>query len=133
MSKKEMEVPIGNLYDLNKGLIKKDGKLNKQGKKKIEQAKELVCKYIKKTDNCYYALLNYENKDFTICDVQSGISLKTAAQVEDLFSIVENRGSIYSVDISENNQAIQFWIEIKGQMYCYLFFAYDNGVVILNE
>ena len=64
--KETSERAIGNLYDINKSIVKnKEIKLNEAA---LNSKKLIVRDFIYKQDNNYYMLLCNERKDYTVFD-----------------------------------------------------------------
>ena len=40
-----------------------------------------------------------------------------------------NRGRTKSIELTENQDAVEIWISIEGESYCYMFFPYDAAII----
>ena len=128
-----MSFNIGNLYDFNKDLMKKTGKVLK-GKALTNKINDIVIPYVNdKKENSYFMLLCHDKRDYTVFNVsKSTDSLED--KINKLVSIFKecllNRGSIYDIILSEDKVALEIWIDYdNSDMVCYYFFPYDNGII----
>lgn len=76
----------------------------------------------------YVLLLNLERKDITMFDFER-YSFQEVKQnfITDVLECIWNRGEL--LDIRKAQQAIEFWIRVDDEIYCYLLFNYDEGVI----
>ena len=133
-NKKEQEVVMGTLYDMNKAMVKQaeikltEGVLNSK--------KEIIKNFIYKTNNNYYMLLCNERKDYTVFDFKKDrdnydldfpICLDCAKCLID--ECLVPRGEIRGIDLTKDKTAIEIWMIIDDEAYVYYFFPYDNGVI----
>jgi hypothetical protein len=54
--------------------------------------------------------------------------------IADIFSksvidILKNIGDIISIDYTSDNVAIEIWMRIEDEAYCFYLFGYDAGIV----
>ena len=127
------DIDMGNLYDINKSVIKEQGKLSK---KKIKEAMtDVVYPFIVERDNTYYMMLCKEVSDYTIFKINyDNDSMDNLAA--ELTDCINNRGNVYDISM-DSNGAIAIWIEGKkdgfvleeGSMHCYYLFPYDMCVI----
>lgn len=79
--------------------------------------------------NTHYMLLCKEYNYYTIFECDSMLNMPTFGAA--VCEIVSNIGEVYSIDLTENEDAIEIWIKPEGKespMAFYLF-PYDSGVV----
>ena len=122
-----MEFNAGNLYEANKQLILKTEKplthlelANMQ--LKFEDFFETQVKE-------YAMLLCHEQRDFTVfhLDAKSITSPHFAAR--EALGCCTDRGEVYSIEKTEDDQAYEIWIKIDNDIYCYYLFPYDQAVI----
>ena len=122
-----MEFNAGNLYEANKQLILKTEKplthlelANMQ--LKFENFFETQVKE-------YAMLLCHEQRDFTVfhLDAKSITSPHFAAR--EALGCCTDRGEVYSIEKTEDDQAYEIWIKIDNDIYCYYLFPYDQAVI----
>ena len=113
-----------NLYDLNVQLVEqfKDITDKETLKFKAEQITEFMHKY----QNNYYLLYGKEISYFTL--------FKKVEQTENAGDVVieclENIGPIKCIDLTENKDAIEAWVNTpEGKVTCLYLFPYDGGLV----
>lgn len=128
MSQKEVE--FGNLYDINKNIVKQNEIELSEGI--LNSKKEIIKNFImSKSDDFYFMLLCNEKKDYTIFDFKdyktSERSLNCAKCLID--ECLANRGEIRGIDLTKDRDAIEIWMVIDNEAYVYYFFPYDNGVI----
>ena len=130
-------IEIGTLYEVNKNLVEKN--IEVLTEEELNNKKELVRNFITKTNNQYYMLLCNDRKDYTIfhrnknkngtywdlCEGFVGNVLEKILINECLI----NRGEVKSIELTEDNTAIEIWISIDQESYCYYFFPYDTAVI----
>lgn len=118
---------MGTVYDLNKQLVKQEKtlspyKINNEKKKEIAQ-------FIEKND-FYFMLLCHEQRDYTLFRISDAKGYEESIKcAEELIETINNRGEVKGIDLTENKDAIEIWILIDDESFCYYFFPYDNGVV----
>ena len=130
MVKKEdaqTEVSLGTLYDLNKGVIQQQPDLTA---KQITEKRKLVENFIREKNNKYYMLLCNDRRDFTVFTLLDGEEDKSAAAAYEMVDeCLIPRGIIKDIDLTQYKDAIEIWMLIDDEMYCYYFFPYDNAIV----
>ena len=137
-NKKVAQVAIGTLYDLNKGVIEKNVKALTQ--EELNNKKDLIIDFINNSNNEYYMMLCNERKDYTIfhrnkkngdgefldrCEGYTGDYFEKVLIEECL----PNRGQTKSIEWTEDKGAIEIWISIDGESYCYYLFPYDTAII----
>ncbi len=137
-NKKATKVAIGTLYDLNKGVIEKSVKALTQ--EELNNKKDLIIDFINNSNNEYYMMLCNERKDYTIfhrnkknkdgefldrCEGYTGDYFEKVLIEECL----PNRGQTKSIEWTEDKGALEIWISIDGESYCYYLFPYDTAII----
>ena len=124
---KTSKVSLGTLYDINKNAMKSIKELSYE--ERVAKRK-LVEDFITDTHNHYYMLLCNDRRDFTIVTLDVADEEKRAAAA---FTVVDeclvNRGKIKAIDLTEHKDAIEMWLNIDDEEFCYYFFPYDNAIV----
>lgn len=122
-----MEFNAGNLYEANKQLILKTEKPLSH----LELANiQLKFEDFFETQVKEYAmLLCHEQRDFTVfhLDAKSITSPHFAAR--EALGCCTDRGEVYSIEKTEDDQAYEIWIKIDDDIYCYYLFPYDQAVI----
>lgn len=139
MEKKESQIAIGTLYELNKNLIQEHEQKLTSGI--INSKKEIIKNFIIKNENTYYMLLSNERKDYTIFtmgltgpDEKYSYEDKSKKLVSVLVDeCLINRGEIRGIDITKNKDAIEIWMSIEGESYVYYFFPYDAAIINIAD
>lgn len=114
------------LYDLNKAGYASIPTLTE---KEAKQAVELIKNFLEETEEKYYMVLNHDVHYYTMYNWRPNNNSRIFAQ--DVYSLLEERGSIKAVELSENGDMIEFWIYNSKTEECnmYGFFPYDQGVI----
>ena len=124
---KTSKVSLGTLYDINKNAMKSIKELSYE--ERVAKRK-LVEAFITDTHNHYYMLLCNDRRDFTIVTLDVTNEEKIAAAA---FTVVDeclvNRGKIKAIDLTEHKDAIEMWLNIDDEEFCYYFFPYDDAIV----
>jgi hypothetical protein len=138
-NKKSKQISMGtSLYDMNKSLIEKNVK--DLTKEELQDKKNMIINFINNSNNAYYMLLCNERKDYTIfhrnydataetfCD---NCTHCTVERIEKILidECLPNRGNTKSIELTETEDAIEIWISIDGESYCYYFFPYDTAII----
>ena len=128
LDNKETEITLGTLYDLNKQIIKNEPKMKY---KDLLNKKDIFLNYMKNHGLIYYMLLCNEQKDYTIFNLNYDDETITSEEkcFNELIECLQNRGNIVGFDLTKQQDAIEIWLLIKGEAFCYYFFNYDNGVI----
>lgn len=118
-------VELGTAYDINKNLVKKyEHELIKD---EIDEKFEMMKQYVNEKSNHYYMLLCNDKKDYTIFHTTVLEDLHSIPQ--ELLECLYNRGLVYGIDRTEDGVAIEIWLMIDNEPYCYYFFPYDEAIV----
>lgn len=123
------EVPIGNLYEMNKSVMNKAAALKTD---EIEDKKKALRNFFTKENGHYYMLLCNEQKDYTVFHLSfssmEGIPSFVQA-AEEVIECLKNRGEILAIDYMEETGAYECWIRRSGMSYMYALFPYDAAVI----
>ena len=120
---------MGTVYDLNKQLVETAEKVISPYK--LNEKKKIITQFIRESKDNYFMLLCNERRDYTLFNI---ISDKEEDKLNELANVfvdecLQNRGNIKGIDLTENKDAIEVWLSIEGESYCYYFFPYNAGVV----
>lgn len=120
---------MGTVYDLNKQLVETAEKVISPYK--LNEKKKIIKQFIRESKDNYFMLLCNERRDYTLFNI---ISDKEEDKLNELANVfvdecLQNRGNIKGIDLTENKDAIEVWLSIEGESYCYYFFPYNAGVV----
>ena len=123
------DVSLGTLYDFNKQIILKQGKLSKY---KIEAAMPELEEWFNWQIDGYAMLLCRERYDFTVFHLYEKMNPnppKIAAR--ELIEVLKNRGKILSIEKDSNtmNNAWEIWLNIDGEAFAYYLFNCDDWVI----
>ena len=121
------EVPIGNLYEMNKSVMNKAAALKTD---EIEDRKiSLISFFI--TNEChYYMLLCNERKDYTVFHIwQKRTAESEITAASEVIECLKERGEILAIDYMEETGAYECWIRRSGMSYMYALFPYDAAVI----
>jgi len=134
---KEANVSLGTLYDVNKNLVEMN--LPSLTQEELQNKKDIIVDFINETGNAYYMLLCNDRKDYTIfhrsyngttklfCDNEGTVEETLETVLID--ECLPNRGETKSIELTENKDAIEIWISINKESYCYMFFPYDAAII----
>ena len=133
--RKMSDVTLGTLYDVNKNLVL-NGEI-KLTEGVINSKKEIIKNFLRKTDNTYYMLLCNERKDYTVFrkgSYNEDIYTDDDHQLDEITNILVdecmmNRGEIRGIDLTKEKDAIEIWLIIENEAYCYYFFPYDAAII----
>ena len=122
-------VSLGTLYDFNKQMMLKQGKLSKSKLKVIEPELE---EWFNWQIDGYAMLLCRERYDFTVFHLYENQNLNPPKiAVTGLIDLLKNRGKILSIEKDSNvmNNAWEIWLEIDGEAFAYYLFNCDDWVI----
>ena len=123
------DVSLGTLYDFNKQIILKQGKLSKYG---IEAAMSELEEWFNWQIDGYAMLLCRERYDFTVFHLyENQNSDPSKIAVTELIDLLKNRGKILSIEKDSNvmNNAWEIWLEIDEEAFAYYLFNCDDWVI----
>lgn len=122
-------VLLGTLYDFNKQMMLKQGKLSKSKLKAIEPKLE---DWFNWQIDGYAMLLCRERYDFTVFHLYEKQNLNPPkVAVTELIDLLQNRGKILSIEKDSNvmNNAWEIWLEIDGEAFAYYLFNCDDWII----
>lgn len=128
------EFNAGNLYEMNKQLVKQHEKPIK-GNNLFEKIQEVVVPYFleKGKDSRYFMLLCHEKRDYTVFRFNHREFLEKPAfsAAMQLKECLVNRGTVYGIDRTEDSIAVEIWLEdeMDSEMNCYYLFPYEEAVI----
>lgn len=133
------EVEMGTLYDFNKNSIKVTE--SRMSLKEIKtNISKIVFPYLKERTSQYYMLLCNEERDYTVFNIVGDKTSHENFEIlcEELYECICARGNVYLIQRTEDNGAIEIWIEDlevpdDANMYCYMFFPYDAAVIEIGQ
>jgi hypothetical protein len=122
-----MEFNAGNLYEANKQLILKTEKPLTH----LELANiQLKFEDFFETQVKEYAmLLCHEQRDFTVFHLDAKNITSPHFAAREALGCCTDRGEVYSIEKTEDDQAYEIWIKIDDDIYCYYLFPYDQAVI----
>lgn len=120
------KINAGNLYDLNKQIMKNKTPINHLELIPIQLKVEDWFNW--EVDN-YAMLLCREQNDYTIFHLYENQNPNPCAiAASEFIGCLTDRGDILSIDKTEDG-AWECWIKIGEEPYCYYLFPYDNAVI----
>lgn len=119
-------VTLGTAYEINKNLVEKYEK--ELTLKELQNKKTEIINFIQKTKGQYYMLLCNDKKDYTVFNMlnKNNIEKMTNILVDECLT---NRGIIKGIDLTKDKCAIEIWLSIENEAFCYYFFKYDDAVI----
>ena len=124
------ELEMGTVYDLNKQLVQKEEKALSNSK--LREKKKTIISFAEKCKDIYFMLLCNERKDYTVFNLYTDCmyeQLETMANIL-VDECLKNRGEIRAIDITEDKGAIEIWLVIDGEAYCYYFKLFIHTISI---
>lgn len=119
------ELNLGTMYDINKNLVENYEK--NLTTEELQDKKQIIIDYLEKTNMKYYMLLCNDRKDYTVFNNVKNNKQEMADILID--ECLLNRGTVKSLNEKEKESAIEIWLSIEGESYCYYLFVYDFGVI----
>lgn len=121
-------ITLGTAYEINKDLVEKYEK--ELTDTQLDDKKDNIIDFLEDTENTYYMLLCNDRKDYTVFNLKNEKAKSEMEATEVLVDeCLKNRGIIKSIELTKNKDAIEIWLSIDGESYCYYFFPYDNAVI----
>lgn len=119
-------ITLGTAYEINKNLVEKYEK--ELTTKELQNKKTEIINFIQETKGQYYMLLCNDKKDYTIFNIlnKNNIEKMTNILVDEC---LVNRGIIKGIDLTKDKCAIEIWLSIENEAFCYYFFKYDDAVI----
>ena len=125
-----MDINTGNLYDANKQLILKTEKpLTHLELANIQLKFE---DFFESQVKQYAMLLCHDQRDFTVFHLDPTSITSPHFAAREALGCCTDRGEVYSIEKTEDNQAYEIWIKIDDDVYCYYLFPYDEAVIECN-
>ena len=117
-----------SFYDLNKELVAQLPALSETA---LKEKALLIKEYAYNTMNTFYMLYGRELNYFTIFRHDTNNS----ESIEDIIiECLNNIGIVYSIELVNDNTAIEIWIkDVNNNISCLYFFPYDNGIVTYGD
>ena len=107
------------LYDINKQIISQLPELTD-----LESKKEIISLLHSEWGNDYYMLYGKEISYFTLFKL-----IKPQLFGYEVIECLKNIGTIKAIDLTENKDAVEIWVESKEGPTCLYLFPYDTGIV----
>ena len=107
------------LYDINKQIIAQLPVMDD-----FEKATENVITLYEKYKNEYFMLYGKEISYFTLFQIIDDFWFAS-----DVIDCCTNVGPIVAMDLTENEDAIEIWVNTENGPTCLYLFPYDNGLV----
>ena len=124
------DVSLGTLYDFNKQIMLKQGKLSKY---KIEAAMSELEEWFNWQIDGYAMLLCRERYDFTVFHLYEKMNRNPPeVAARELIEVLKNRGKILSIEKEDSNtinNAWEIWLNIDGEAFAYYLFNCDDWVI----
>ena len=118
MEKKQIDVSIGTLYDVNKSIVNSMKKLSTEEIE--EKTKEMIAFIEQHLDN-YYMLLCRERNDYTIFHK----TLKdNSVIIKELLECLDVRGAVKGFDITPDEYAYEIWITSEEENESYVIISF---------
>ena len=119
--KKTSTLTMGNLYDINKNLIKDN--VSPLTEEKLAEKRQIILDFL---NEMYYMLLCHDRRDYTVFRIKE--SKEECAKIL-IDECLKNRGEILSIEPTENKDAFEIWIKIENEVFCYYFFPYSQAII----
>lgn len=121
------DIEMGTVYDwVKKEVQTVDKPLSKTA---LREKKANLEAFMRNTDNYYYMLLCRERNDYTIFRTNKTVDGNKYNVNVLIDEVADNRGTIKRIEKSEDGGAIEIWISIDDDAYCYMFFPCDMFVI----
>ena len=124
------DVSLGTLYDFNKQIMLKQGKLSKY---KIEAVMPELEEWFNWQIDGYAMLLCRERYDFTVFHLYEKMNRNPPeVAARELIEVLKNRGKILSIEKEDSNtinNAWEIWLNIDGEAFAYYLFNCDDWVI----
>ena len=115
------------LYDMNKGLNLAEGTLKTHEVK--DEIRKIIKPFFQDKEDSYFMLLCRERYDFTIFRFTDKNELEMSHILRGVLDCLTNRGDTISIELTENEDAIEIWMVIEGESYVFYLFPYDVGII----
>lgn len=115
-----------NMYELNKIGY---SKLPDLSAVEIEDSINLIKQFLKNNPSKYYMMLNNDVHYYTLYTFKDGYKFKDmAAEIISVILSVSN-GKIKSIEVSEDNLKMEFWMIYDDECHVFYLFDYAGGVI----
>ena len=86
---------------------------------------------MRQINNTYYMLLCNERKDYTVFKMNDKDNDDSVREIVSILvdECLRNRGEIRGIDLTKDKDAIEIWLIIEDEAYCYYFFPYDAAII----
>ena len=119
-------ITLGTAYEINKNLVEKYEK--ELTTKELQNKKTEIINFIQETKGQYYMLLCNDKKDYTIFNILNKNNIEKMINIL-VDECLINRGIIKGIDLTKDKCAIEIWLSIENEAFCYYFFKYDDAVI----
>ena len=119
-------ITLGTAYEINKNLVEKYEK--ELTTKELQNKKTEIINFSQETKGQYYMLLCNDKKDYTIFNILNKNNIKEMTNIL-VDECLTNRGIIKGIDLTKDKCAIEIWLSIENEAFCYYFFKYDDAVI----
>ena len=119
-------ITLGTAYEINKNLVEKYEK--ELTIKELQNKKTEIINFIQETKGQYYMLLCNDKKDYTIFNILNKNNIEKMTNIL-IDECLVNRGIIKGIDLTKDKCAIEIWLSIENEAFCYYFFKYDDAVI----
>lgn len=128
--KKESEVSLGNLYDMNKQMMAQEPELDEEA---LLTKGALLTDWIRThAAQQYFMMLCHERRDYTVFNIRprmTGISINQInSMVGDVVECLKNRGTLVGMDLQDDG-VWEFWINDEGECFAFYLFPYGPAVL----
>ena len=125
-------IELGNLYEFNKNAMSQFEPMDIiKFNRMVNSIADTMADALN-LDRHYWMLLCHDRRDFTLFNIIAAKGISSI--VNEIKPTLLNRGDILDIELQPNG-AYEIWIrdtETK-ENYAYYLFAYDNGVIEVNE
>lgn len=118
------EITLGTAYEINKDLVERYEK--ELTIKKIAEKKTMLLNYLDNHKDTYYMLLCNDRKDYTLFNLVESKEELVNVLVDEC---LKNRGILKGIDQTQDEYAIEIWLSIDQEAFCYYFFPYGEAVI----
>ena len=109
-----------SLYDINKQIISQMPDIS------IEEARKILDDYQwKHASTSYFGFMSFEKHYFTVFHRTENTQETMFAAIA--LDCIQNIGHLKTLNIE--NEALEVWLDIGNEIYQYLIFPYDEGIV----
>lgn len=119
-------ITLGTAYEINKNLVEKYEK--ELTIEELQNKKNEIINFIQETKGQYYMLLCNDKKDYTIFNILNKNNIEEMINIL-VDECLKNRGIIKGIDLTKDKCAIEIWLSINNEAFCYYFFKYDDAVI----